>query len=61
MEAKLQKVTRYILELNEEEASWLRAVMQNPINLELLQTEDEYDTDMRSKFFSAVESAGRPR
>ena len=52
--------TTYILELNEEEATWLRGVMQNPHNPTGDPTlEDEYNAKMRKAFFGAVIGAGR--
>ena len=49
----------FILDLNEEEACWLRATMQNPLFNQNPDEEDQHDKEMRMKFFSAVEKAGR--
>lgn len=49
----------YVLELNEEEATWLRAIMQNPLFDVGVDQEEDGDREMRRKFFDAVQDAGR--
>lgn len=49
-----QRVTKIItLELNHEEAEWLKAIVQNPINVAM---KDEHDRDemFRHRFFKAL-------
>jgi hypothetical protein len=41
-----------ILELNEEEVRWLRAIMQNP--LDAVDTESSQDARLRKAFFEAL-------
>jgi len=59
MQTKRYVEKTYVLELNEEEASWLRGLMQNPIHVNALDEEEDEDREMRRKFFDAVEDAGR--
>lgn len=54
MNVEIIKTTRIILELNEEEASWLHAVMQNPLLGETPDSEDPQQAKMRKKFFDAT-------
>ena len=54
MRSKTIRSEKYVLELTEEEARWLRSVMQNPLSDEA--ESDEFNA-MRSKFFEAVQSA----
>ena len=57
-ETKFYTMTTYVLELNEEEAKWLRSVMQNPLWGQTPAEEENYDSDMRGAFFNAVKNAG---
>lgn len=43
-----------VLTLDEEEAEWLRAVVQNPI----IEMESRTDAVMRQKFFEALSNDG---
>lgn len=54
MNVEIIKTARLILELNEEEANWLHAVMQNPLWDETPESEDPQDAIMRKKFFDAT-------
>ena len=58
-ETRLISMKKFILELNEEEALWLRSAMQNPLNGKDFNEESEMDRKMRGGFFNAVFSAGR--
>ena len=51
MKSEVIKETKTILELNQEEADWLRTVMQNPINVSFPQDESKKDKIMRETFF----------
>ena len=57
---KVHTMKTYVLELNEEEATWLRGLMQNPFNGQSPDEEDKRDSQLRRAFFDAVEGAGRP-
>lgn len=47
------------LELTQEEAEWLKAVVQNPICHDLnFDREDSLDKDMRDKFWKALHEGG---
>lgn len=59
MQIKTYIEKTYVLELTEQEAIWLRGLMQNPLNGDTPEEELELDKDMRFKFFNAVEEAGR--
>jgi hypothetical protein len=52
MESTISCQTTFTLVLNEEEAQWLRAYMQNPHCP--LEEESDQDSKMRKKFFEAV-------
>lgn len=59
MKCSVQVEKTYILELTEEEAKWLKALMQNPIPNQRNpegrpELEDEYDMDMRHRFWDAL-------
>lgn len=45
----------YTLVLDAEEAKWLKAVVQNPINCEELDKEDSLSREMRQRFWRALE------
>lgn len=49
---KYKKVT-YTLEFSEEEMRWLKGVMQNPINCNIID-ETEYDQKMRKAFWASM-------
>lgn len=54
---KVQKVrseVKVVIELNEKEANWLHALMQNPFWDVLLDPEDLTDHKMRIDFFNAT-------
>ena len=46
------------LELTEQEALWLKAVVQNPINVENLEDEEPYDNRRRRAFWGALVKIG---
>lgn len=49
-------VTHYRLELTEDEAKWLKGIMQNPLSEnEDPRFEDPKDAAMRSKFWDALQ------
>lgn len=45
-----QTTTKTILTLDDEEAQWLRGVMQNPVN----GNDSTTDAEMRERFFNAM-------
>lgn len=49
-----KKVVEITLVINEEEAAWLHAAMQNPINYDRPEEESTQDSTMRQKFFDAT-------
>ena len=53
MQAEIKTSTKVILNLSEEEACWLRLVMQNPL---WEGKEEEYDHNMRVSLFVALNS-----
>ena len=55
MKAVLETSTVYKLTLNEEEASWLRHVMQNPLNVENPAHEDPVDVINRRRIWEALQ------
>ena len=42
------------LTLNQQEAEWLNAMMQNPLSTDSLELEDETNMKMRHAFFEAT-------
>lgn len=44
----------FVLELDELEATWLNAVMQNPLHAQHPSEETKFDKEMREKFFFAT-------
>ena len=44
-----------ILTLTPVEASWIKAVMQNPVWTDHPDKEDSFDKEMREKLFNALE------
>ena len=50
MRSRIEVRKAIILELNEKEATWLRAICQNPLHDE----EDETDEEMRQLFFNML-------
>lgn len=55
MKSQRKIAITYILELNEEEASWLRGIVQNPLfDYEDLEEEPLRDKEMRLKIFDAL-------
>lgn len=59
MKAIEQTRKTFHLTLQEEEAEWLRGVMQNPLYGQTPEEESEEDNRMRRAFFDAVKSAIR--
>lgn len=49
-------VKKTILQLDEDEAQWLNAQMQNPLHGQTPEQETKEDKDMREKFFKATRS-----
>ncbi len=59
MESEIEKTTVVTLKLNEDEALWLRGLVQNPIlAYEDPADEPEEETDMRGRFFEALKKVG---
>ena len=57
MESKIEKAAT--IYLNEEEALWLKGLMQNPLfAYESPDEEPESEREMRSRFFDALEGVG---
>lgn len=56
MQSNRKTETTYTLILNEEEATWLRGVMQNPLYGQDPTTENEIDAKHRKTFWKAVQS-----
>ena len=52
MKSKIQK--QVVLTLTEEEARWLKHIVQNPLWTDLKQ-EDPYDRVMRGRYWDALE------
>lgn len=58
MKTTVDKKLEITLILNEEEAEWLKAVVQNPIGVSYeFGDESEADGHMREKFFNAISRA----
>lgn len=56
MKSHIDVKTQVTLLLSEEEARWLKGIMQNPFfQYENQSDEPQIDRDMRFKFFEAVE------
>ena len=53
MESQVHTVVEYVLMLNEQEAMWLRGLVQNPIN----EQESAFDQDVRSSIWKALTPA----
>lgn len=51
MKTTVNTSVEIVLHLTEEEARWLRCVMQNPLYGAAPEDEPEEDKEMRSKFF----------
>lgn len=57
MKAQRETVTTTTITMNNDEAEWLRTVMQNPLNGDPNPAnEDPRDAEMRRKFWEAVSS-----
>ena len=54
MEVKTIVTVNRHLHLTEEEAEWLHAAMQNPINSFNPETESPADKEMRARFWNAT-------
>ena len=59
MKSKRSVVVTYDLTLSEEEAAWVRRLVQNPSNFDSELGEVEEDTHMRSKLWIALEEPGK--
>ncbi len=53
MQSEVITTTKIVLELTEEEALWLRDIMQNPLGMED-DNESKTDKEMRKAFFDAL-------
>jgi hypothetical protein len=54
MESELYQTTHFKLILNEDEARWLKAMVQNPVYGVTPSEEPKEEKEMRSKFWSAL-------
>ena len=54
MDVETQKVTEVALKLNEEEARWLKGIMQNPFYGQTPLDETAQDSKMRGIFWTAL-------
>ena len=54
MEAKIEKITKITLTLNEEEATWLKNIMQNPLYNERPEDEHPQTKKIRYRFFEIL-------
>ena len=52
MKTKVEK--QIVLTLNEEEARWLKGILQNPLWVDSPDEEDPYDRAMRGKYWDAL-------
>lgn len=63
MKSKIVRTAKLVLELTKEEAEWLNAVVQNPLDYHIEPVgetqESDRDTDMRVKFFNATDLLGK--
>lgn len=57
MLVKSETVTHFTLTLTEEEAQWLKAVVQNPLHGQSPESEASWDREMRLKFWQAMHPA----
>jgi hypothetical protein len=55
MQSKTEFIKKVMLELNEQETRWLRALVQNPIGC-TPEKEPESDRNMRANFWEALKS-----
>lgn len=55
MKSEVVTVKEYQITLSSVEASWLKAVMQNPLWADHPDKEDSFDKEMREKLFNALE------
>lgn len=53
-EVKIKAIKTVILTLTEEEATWLRNLLQNPLNGVTPITEDPIERNFRISFFAAL-------
>ena len=56
MESKSTTETTITLTLNELEASWLKGLVQNPINVSY-EKEEDFERNMRQSFWNALSAA----
>ncbi len=52
MKSQIEQEVKIILTLNQEEAVWLKSLMQNKLHSD----ESQQDYEMRAKFFTALQS-----
>ena len=55
MQVTKKQSTRYVLEVNQEEADWLKCVMQNPFKPTRIDDETSENEEMRSRYFHAID------
>ena len=58
MKATTTQITKVALELNLDEAQWLKEIVQNPVQLNDYGREDERDNAMRRLFWDSLREAG---
>ena len=54
MVAKKEVIEKITLTMNKKEAAWLKGLMQNLLNNQLLREEDIHDRGVREKFWHAL-------
>ena len=59
MKVSKEETIEVTLKLTDEEARWLKSVMQNPLYGHSSQDEDEYEKQMRSLFFEGLDGVSR--
>ena len=57
MQTRTEKQIKVVLELDEEEALWLKAIVQNPVHGERPEREPVENSTMRKRFWDAITDA----
>jgi hypothetical protein len=57
--SRIESNVKVILEFTEEEALWLKGVVQNPINLSAGANEGSHEYDIRIKFYDVLKNVGK--
>jgi hypothetical protein len=52
--ASIEKNVQVTLTLSESEAEWLKALVQNPINVQVAEDEHQIDSDIRHTIWNAL-------